>query len=218
MGSWVGETIFWVLLTFWKKISSAFGLKFDIDNNVKESIEYFRNKEDFFETLDKFYENLSKKFNISIEELGLHTIEELKDSLSKGEINKRILLRKNKSWSLVLKNGKIKLINKKIKLVKEENLNYKIIKGNVAFSSKGKIIGIVGKDILVAHTTEPSMTNIMKKMKAIITDEGGILSHAAIVAREFKIPCIVGTKVATKLIKEGDKVEVDIEKGTVKKI
>jgi len=58
----------------------------------------------------------------------------------------------------------------------------------------------------------------MKKAKAIITDEGGVTCHAAITARELKIPCIIGTKIATKVLKDGDRVEVDAEKGLVRKV
>lgn len=189
-----------------------------VNKKIKDSIENFRNREDFFETLDKFYEKLSKKLGIDIDELGLYTVDELINLLNGTKVDKNILKRKNKDWSLALKNDKIKLINKKLKLVKEEKIDSNFITGNVAFSSKEKIIGIVGKDVLVAHITDPSMTNKMKKMKVIITDEGGILSHAAIVAREFKIPCVIGTKVATKLLKDGDKVEVDCESGNITKI
>ncbi len=58
----------------------------------------------------------------------------------------------------------------------------------------------------------------MMKAAAYVTDEGGILCHAAIVAREFKKPCIVGTKFATKVFKDGDYVEVDPNKGIVKRV
>ena len=57
-----------------------------------------------------------------------------------------------------------------------------------------------------------------EKAGAIVTDEGGLTSHAAIVSRELKIPCIVGTKIATKILKDGDIVEVDAENGIVRKI
>lgn len=53
---------------------------------------------------------------------------------------------------------------------------------------------------------------------AIVTDEGGLLSHAATVSRERKIPSVLGTKTATKLLKSGDMVEVDAENGVVRKI
>ena len=56
----------------------------------------------------------------------------------------------------------------------------------------------------------------MKKISAIVTDEGGITSHAAIISRELGIPCIVGCKIATKALKDGMKIEVDTEKGIVR--
>jgi phosphohistidine swiveling domain-containing protein len=49
----------------------------------------------------------------------------------------------------------------------------------------------------------------LRKCSAIVTDEGGITSHASVIAREFNLPCIVGTKIATRVLKDGDLVEVD---------
>lgn len=71
-------------------------------------------------------------------------------------------------------------------------------------------------DILVTGMTRPEYIHLAKKSAGIITDAGGILSHAAITARELKIPCIIGTKNATKILKDGDLVEVDAENGVVK--
>jgi phosphohistidine swiveling domain-containing protein len=71
-------------------------------------------------------------------------------------------------------------------------------------------------DILVAATTSPNLMPAIRKAAAIVTDEGGLTCHAAIVSRELKIPCVVGAKIATKVLKDGDKVEVDAEKGIVK--
>lgn len=73
-------------------------------------------------------------------------------------------------------------------------------------------------DILVAGMTRPEYLPLMKKASAFVTDAGGILSHAAIVARELKKPCVIGTKVATKVFKDGDRVEVDATNGIVKKL
>jgi pyruvate,water dikinase len=58
----------------------------------------------------------------------------------------------------------------------------------------------------------------MEKAAAFVTDQGGITSHAAIVAREMKKPCIIGTKIATKVFKDGDIMEVDANKGIIRKI
>ncbi|MDO8741372.1 MAG: PEP-utilizing enzyme [Candidatus Woesearchaeota archaeon] len=71
-------------------------------------------------------------------------------------------------------------------------------------------------NILVSQMTGPNIVPAMKKAAAIITDTGGLTCHASILSREFKIPCIVGTKYATKILKEGDLVEVDANNGIVK--
>jgi len=73
-------------------------------------------------------------------------------------------------------------------------------------------------DILVAPMTSPEYVFLMKKVAAIITDTGGLTSHAAIVSRELGVPCIVGTKFATQVLRDGDMVEVDAEKGIVRKL
>lgn len=71
-------------------------------------------------------------------------------------------------------------------------------------------------DILVTTMTSPGMVTIASKAAAIVTDEGGICSHAAIISRELKIPCIVGTHYATNMFKDGDIIEVDANKGIVR--
>lgn len=71
-------------------------------------------------------------------------------------------------------------------------------------------------EILVSETTGPELMPAIRKAGAIVTDEGGLMSHAALVSREFKIPCIVGTKIATQILKDGDLVEVDGNNGTIK--
>jgi len=73
-------------------------------------------------------------------------------------------------------------------------------------------------DILVATNTSPDMMLAIEKASAIVTDEGGMLCHAAIVSREFNIPCIIGTGNATKMLREGDHVSIDANKGIVEKI
>jgi len=102
-----------------------------------------------------------------------------------------------------------------------------IIKGNIG--SFGKTVGVIRKiiqfdkkakfnkgEILVTGMTRPEFILFMKKASAIITDEGGITCHAAIISRELGIPCVIGTKIATQVLKDGDLVEVDADKGVVK--
>lgn len=71
-------------------------------------------------------------------------------------------------------------------------------------------------DILVASYTNPNMVPAMERAAAIITNIGGLTSHAAIVSREMNKPCIIGTKIATQVLKDGDEVEVDADQGVVR--
>lgn len=91
------------------------------------------------------------------------------------------------------------------------------VKGRVKIILKvdNQISFSVGR-ILVAGMTRPEYLSVMKKASAFITDEGGITCHAAIIAREMKKPCVIGTKIATKVLRDGDLVEVDAGKGVVR--
>jgi phosphohistidine swiveling domain-containing protein len=71
-------------------------------------------------------------------------------------------------------------------------------------------------DILVSVMTTPDFVPLMEKAGAVLTNEGGMLCHAAIISRELGIPAIVGTKKATEILKDGDLVEVDANNGVVK--
>ena len=112
-------------------------------------------------------------------------------------------------------------------ILSREKIFDETIKGVVAFAGKAQgIVKVVKRvedlqkvkegDILVAPMTFPSFIIAMKYAAAFVTDEGGITCHAAIVAREMKKPCVIGTKIATKVLKDGDLVEVDANKGVVK--
>ncbi len=91
--------------------------------------------------------------------------------------------------------------------------------GKVKIVSSVEEINKVGNgDVLVAVMTRPDYIAGMRKAIAFVTDEGGITCHAAIMAREMKKPCVIGTKIATKVLKDGDLVEVDANKGIVRKL
>jgi phosphohistidine swiveling domain-containing protein len=114
----------------------------------------------------------------------------------------------------------------------EETVEHKFehpdeINGQIA--CKGNVKGIVrvvndphddqgfeDGDILVTSMTRPEFVPLMKRSGAVITNEGGVTCHAAIVSRELDIPCIIGTKIATKVLKTGDYVEVDANRGIVR--
>lgn len=73
-------------------------------------------------------------------------------------------------------------------------------------------------DILVSINSSPTYMPLIKKCGALVTDEGGMACHAAIVSRELKKPCIMGTKIATQVLKDGDFIEVDADNGIVRKL
>lgn len=112
-------------------------------------------------------------------------------------------------------------------LFKEEIKDKENINGQVAQAGKatGRVKLVFGPqhngkvqagDILVSTATSPQLLPAMKRAAAFVTDVGGITSHAAIVARELKKPCIVGTKHATQLLRDGDLAEVDADHGVVR--
>ncbi|MFA4872707.1 MAG: PEP-utilizing enzyme [Patescibacteria group bacterium] len=101
-----------------------------------------------------------------------------------------------------------------------------VLKGRVA--CQGKAIGTVKVlmnpseaykvnhgDVLVTSMTSPDFITSIRKCVAIVTNEGGLTCHAAIISRELNIPCIIGTKNATQFLKDGDKVEVNADEGIV---
>jgi pyruvate,water dikinase len=71
-------------------------------------------------------------------------------------------------------------------------------------------------EVLVAETTAPPWTPLFATAAAVVTDTGGILSHCAVVAREYNIPAVVGVGMATALIRDGQTVEVDGDAGLVR--
>jgi pyruvate,water dikinase len=92
-----------------------------------------------------------------------------------------------------------------------------ITKGVVCLMrSKEDFVNMIEGGILVSHSTTPDYVPVIKQAGAIITDEGGVLSHASVISREMKIPCIIGTKIATQVLHDGDLVEVDADAGVVR--
>lgn len=78
------------------------------------------------------------------------------------------------------------------------------------------MVRVCAGDIVVSPMTTPELLPAMKLSSAIVTDEGGLTCHAAVVARELGKPCIIGTKIAMKVLKDGDLVEVDATSGVVR--
>ncbi|MBI4427165.1 MAG: hypothetical protein HY569_01630 [Candidatus Magasanikbacteria bacterium] len=182
--------------------------------------------------LDFLMAEIGRRFNLPLYDLRYIRASEL-DQLP--NIAEELRSRRERSLYVVLPGGKEALfigdeaenLFKTLEKTDAENKSsVEILRGNCA--SPGKVTGIVkicrgevelGKvndgDILVACMTQPEFLPAVKKAKAIITDEGGITCHAAIVSRELGIPCVIGTKIATKVLKDGDEVEVDANHGVV---
>ncbi len=186
------------------------------------------------------FELLAKRFDTACNDFGYLTLDEIENCIKNGEINTKTIEKRKQNAFIVTVEGKelkIKVIDheapkkyrKVIEQIEKSQKTSLTIKGTAAY--KGKIIGRVRivrsyhdvkkvqeGEILVANTTHPDYLPAMQKAAAFVTNEGGMVSHAAIVARELKKPCIVGTRNATKLLKDDDLVEVDANEGIVKKI
>lgn len=90
-----------------------------------------------------------------------------------------------------------------------------VVEGMVRVVNDPSSIDMDPGDILVAHTTDPSWAAVMLLSSALVVDIGGLLSHAAVVARELGIPCVMGTEVGTQVLRSGDRCRIDGSAGTV---
>jgi len=182
-------------------------------------------------------EECARRLNIKFDDVIYLLPNELIFSIENGKIsNKQIALIKERKygyayisdndWEYVLVTGR-DLDIWKSKFSKEHEKSSEIIQGIIAFKgvAKGKVTIVKDRselhlveqgDILVTRLTTPDFVVAMKKAAAIVTDLGGITSHAAITSRELKIPCIVGTRNATKILKQGEVVEIDANQGIIK--
>lgn len=191
----------------------------------------------------KFLEKISQQFNIALGDLLHCSSDEILNIFDGKKISPEILRDRNIACityldgeSLVIHAGE-----KALKAIQDFNSSLelvgKTVKGICAnrgqargkikvitygyddFNQVGKMIATMNQgDILVAETTSPELVLACRKAAAIVTDQGGMMSHAAIISRELNIPCIVGTNNATEILKNGDLVEVDADNGMVKVI
>lgn len=131
---------------------------------------------------------------------------------------KRFVLSAKKAKELEkIAEKKSKKFCKNLKELKGVGVTKGIFKGRVNLVTKfEKLKDCKRSDVLVTMMTRPQFNKFIRQVGAIVTEEGGLLCHASILAREFKIPCVVGTKIATKVLKDGDLVEVDANKGVVR--
>lgn len=186
--------------------------------------------------IDLFLREMSKRYNADFNDLHFYTVKEVENLARRKKYlsQKAINTRKNHTVMYYSGKGSVSYFSgaKAKKIFKPYEAKH-IIKEIKEFKglavSRGKANGMVKiifdpadfskmkkGDILVSPMTAPDYIVALRKAAAVVTDEGGITCHAAIVSRELKIPGIVGTKIATKVLKNGDLVEVDADKGIVK--
>ncbi|MCX6707224.1 MAG: PEP-utilizing enzyme, partial [Candidatus Woesearchaeota archaeon] len=163
------------------------------------------------------FEDIGRRIKLSLLQVENMTKKELIDALKGKNPNKKDIDDRIKSYRFNYHDGFFSIDCNVKKTIKK---NSGEIKGTIAFPGlvRGKVTllteSLKGTDIkamtampkgniLVTVMTSPDMMLAIEKAAAIVTDEGGMLCHAAIVSREFKIPCIVGTRNATKVLKEG---------------
>jgi phosphoenolpyruvate synthase/pyruvate phosphate dikinase len=183
------------------------------------------------------YNRISEEFNIDFDDLIYMTIEETFKLIDNNKkIDTEILKQRQDGYLIIQYEDKMQCVvgGEAQKLMDELDLPEKHEHSDEVTGicgSPGKKTGTVKiiekledlhkvkqDDIMIAITTHPDYVPAMSRASAIVTDEGGMTCHAAIVTRELGTPCIVGTKIATKVFKDNDQVEVDADKGLVKKI
>lgn len=183
--------------------------------------------------IDKFLKELARRVKINFWLLKHLVPDEFNEVLRDKKVDRDLLRRRLRFSVVAIRPEQIEVLawpqarqlyrRMFLKKVKRQ----KSIKGIVA--NPGKVSGRVKLitsakqfanfkpgQILVAAMTRPDYSVILPKALAIITDEGGLACHAAIVARELNIPCIISTKIATKVLKDGDQVEVNANDGVVR--
>ncbi|MFH0835388.1 MAG: PEP-utilizing enzyme [Candidatus Micrarchaeota archaeon] len=184
--------------------------------------------------LDSLLGEIAKRLGISVKELRLLSYEEIADCLGGAPVPVEKIKARSGDRALCVIDGVFSIATGGDErgfdaLIAEISEAAAELRGTCA--SAGFARGIVrivnlkedlGKmnegDILVSMSTNPEMVLAMRKAAAIVTDQGGLTCHAAIVSRELGVPCVVGTRNATRILKDGDLVEVDATRGIVKKL
>lgn len=185
------------------------------------------------------FDEVAKRLNIEVIDLQSMSCEEIISSLNGEKVPENLEDRRDGYYILWNKDGVEVGFGKEVgdlqKMMKNRFIideeakasDSKVIKGNVANFGivKGKVKIVITPDdmdkfnegeILVTAMTRPELIPAMEKAIGFITNEGGMTCHAAIVSREFNVPCIVGTINATEVLKDGDTVELDAFNGIVK--
>jgi len=180
------------------------------------------------------FKRIGSKVGLSVKEVCYLTPNEVVSTIKRRNVlDKAVIRQRMKGYIVVgdqkdfeiITGGRIKKFVK-VLLPKSEATELRGIAANngrvtghaFVITNLDKLNKIRKGDILVASMTAPEYVVAMRKARAVVTDEGGLMSHAAIISRELGIPCVVGTKIATSIFHDRDLIEVDANKGTVKKL
>jgi phosphoenolpyruvate synthase/pyruvate phosphate dikinase len=178
------------------------------------------------DVLDLF-KTIAQRLDINYDQLVYLAHDEISTSILKGKliVDKQTIKARQDRYAILWIDLERSIVTgdaveRELAMLTTEKVKVKELQGNVAFrgayrgrvaivTNHNEIYKVQPGDVLVSPMTDPYFVPAMVKAGAIVTDEGGILSHAAIVSRELGIPCIVGTGVATSTLKDGMIVDVD---------
>ncbi|MBU1202903.1 hypothetical protein KKH39_02585 [Patescibacteria group bacterium] len=190
-----------------------------------------------YQVSENLYREIGRRYYLSVNQVRfMHPFEFkyllLEDKFSAAKLNDRYKFSLHYSTGDMERDDKMltgdeaKKFLSGFNIIKEEIKDIKILEGDCASPGRAqgeiKLINVVSDmkkmeegNILVSIATNPDLVPAIKKASAIITDVGGITCHAAIVSRELGIPCVIGTRIATKVLKDGDLVAVDATHGKI---
>ncbi len=219
------------------KISPLYRRLFEIANDFALTKLYRRHAQlqDLYTMHTTVLEEIAIRLKLKRTHVQFMLTDEIKEALLKNKYNRKEFDQRLRHCTLYAERGFEKVytgaaekkiiatavhkIDKNVKEFSGQTAQPGYAKGKVKIIIRAKDMPKMNKgDILVSIATDVDVVPAMKKAAAIVTEQGGITSHAAIVSRELGIPCIIGTKIATKVLKDGDMVEVDANKGIVRKI
>jgi phosphoenolpyruvate synthase/pyruvate phosphate dikinase len=202
---------------------------------LKDYYKYSINKVEYYGEL--IFKEISQRRNVSVSDLKDCTPHELVDIASGNPVDLNVVHERlaisavfyyrMDDCLLLLEGNEARNFEEKYLLPNHGNAQE--FKGRVACvgSAKGTAKVIIGPkdfhkmqkgDILVVINTSPDFVPIMHLASAIVSEEGGLTAHVSVVSREFGIPCVVGIRGITEVIKDGSVVEVDANTGVVKVI
>lgn len=189
-----------------------------------------------FYYLDLMISEIARRLKLSEWQIRNMLPEEVIFSLKNGQVSNEILRRSDYCLYYVINGDEgvhygtsVMNILRNIEASIKRHYDKKILKGVVACRGKTtgtcKIVIRAGEnisrdfregDILVSHSTDPDLLNILKVAGAVLTEQGGVTSHAALICRELGVPAIVGISGLLNHVADGDTLEVDAQKGTVR--